>query len=138
MCGRCGTSSITSTVASPGLALGGYHGDRQPSSTTRSASAASGPSSPPACSGLPRGKHELTADCGSTTGSASSSASSTSAANAAGSRPAVSTASTGRCAEASSRTATSTSDGTATVLLTAGPFTAGPFTRVAGPAAAAA
>ncbi len=106
----------------PGLALGGYQGDRQPSSTTRSASAASGASSPPACNGLARGKHELTADCGSTTGSASSSASSTRAAYAAGSRPAVSTASTGRSAAASSRTATSTSDGTATV----------PFTPAAG------
>src|SRR5579864_8074952 len=117
MCGRCATSSMTSTVAVPGLLLGGYQGDRHPASTTRSASPASGPSSPPACSGFPRGKLELTADCGSTTGIASSSASSTSAANASGSRPAVSTASTGREADASSRTASSTSSGTATVLL---------------------
>src|ERR1700691_5468036 len=92
MCGRCGTSSMTSTVAFPGLLLGGYHGDPQSTRTTRSATAASGASSPPACSGLLRGKLELTADCGSTTGRASSSASSTSAANASGSRPAVSTA----------------------------------------------
>ena len=116
MCGRCGTSSMTSTVAFPGLALGGYHGDRQPSSTTRSASTARAAKSPPACIGLPRGKLELTADCGSTTGSARRSASSTRAANAAGSRPAVSTASTGRRAADSSRTASSTSSGTATVL----------------------
>ena len=115
MCGRCGISSMTSTSAVPGLALGGYHGARQPSRITRSASFASGASSPPACSALVRGKLAHSADCGSTTGIASSSASSASAANAPGSRPAVSIASTGFRAPASSAAAASTSSGAATV-----------------------
>src|SRR6516165_12483874 len=115
MCGRCGVSSMTSTVALPGLALGGYHGARQPSRITRSASFASGASSPPACSALVRGKFAHSADCGSTTGIARSSASSTSAPNAPGSRPAASVASTGLRAATSNRAAASMSPAVATV-----------------------
>src|SRR6266702_7765850 len=111
---------MTSTVAVPGLALGGYHGARQPARMTRSASAASGPSSPPACSGWVRGKLAHTADCGSTAGMASSSASSASAAKASGSRPAVSVASTGRSAAASMRAAASTSAAVGAVLAAGG------------------
>ncbi len=69
----------------------------------------SAPASPPRCSGLVRGKFAHTADCGSTTGTASSSASSTSAPNPSGARPTDSVISTGRSAASSRRAARSSS-----------------------------
>src|SRR5579863_3297727 len=112
MCGRWGTSSMTTTCASGARSLlGGYHGERQPTSSTRSAPAASD-TSPPTCSGWSYGKFAHTADCGSITGIASSSASSTSARNASGSRPADSVRMTGLLASASlAATASISEDG---------------------------
>ncbi len=95
MCGRCGTSSMTTTCASGARSLlGGYQGERQATSSTRSEPAAS-ETSPPRCMGWSLGKFAQIADCGSITGIASSSASSTSARNASGSRPADSVRITG-------------------------------------------